>query len=337
MAVIALFAAAPAARAATYETQNFVVDAPTAELAKRFGERAEHYRREKAEQWLGREMPPWPRKCPLRVETTMGPGGGATHFTFGADSGNRPAVTSQRMEIRGDATQLLNSVLPHEVTHTVLAQHFGRPVPRWADEGGSVLSENDAERYSHDIRCREILNNGKAFRLNALFRMTDYPKEMSILYAQGYSVTAFLVEKGGGDRGGRGKLLQFLGAGMRGNSSESWNEAARSVYGFDSVDGLEKAWLEALRTPPSRTVAREGAGGTKPAATPTAAGTRTELRSSAAPGVPVLDPPVRAARAAAPDAEPVARPTHLPAARPAVAPDYPPPVLGPPEFPRARP
>ena len=40
--------------------------------------------------------------------------------------------------------RMLHSVLPHEMTHTVFAHHFRYPVPRWADEGGSVLSEDDA-------------------------------------------------------------------------------------------------------------------------------------------------------------------------------------------------
>ncbi|HVL14270.1 MAG TPA: hypothetical protein VM529_16990 [Gemmata sp.] len=342
---LALAGTVPAtATAAHHETANFVVEAPTAELARTFGIKAEEYRKEKALEWLGREMPAWPEKCPLRVQVGMGSAGGATTFTFSSQNG-RPVVASQRMEIRGDTRQLLNSVLPHEVTHTVLAHHFGRPVPRWADEGGSVLSENDEERYQHDVRCREILNAGRAFVLRTLFRMTEYPRDMSVLYAQGYSVTAFLVEKGGGGREGRGKLLQFLGSGMQGNTTESWNESARRTYGFDSVDGMERAWLDSLRTPPSRTVARElgntgvGRGPASPyagTATATAGGGRTELRSSAAPAMPLLEPPVRAARGAAPDAEP-SRPKYLPTAAPTARPtsaERPPPVLLPPEIPR---
>jgi hypothetical protein len=344
---LALVGSVPAvAPAATYETANFVVEAPSAELAKKFGEKAEFYRKEKALDWLGHEMPAWPEKCPLKVQVTMSSAGGATTFTFGSHNG-RSAVSSQRMEIRGDANQLLNSVLPHEVTHTVLAHHFGRPVPRWADEGGSVLSENDEERFSHDVKCRELLNAGRGIRLRVLFKMTEYPRDMIVLYAQGYSITAYLVEKGGGGREGRAKLLQFLGTGMNGNSAESWNEAARKVYGMDTIDGMEETWLAALRTPPARVAARDnGSGGSKgSASTPTFASTssgggnsnRTELRSSAAPSMPILEPPVKA-RAAAPDFEP-GRPTYLPAsssgssAKP-MAPERPPSVLLPPEIPR---
>ncbi len=50
------------------------------------------------------------------------------------------------MNIEGPLDRLLSSVLPHEITHTVFAHYFRTPVPRWADEGGSVLSEDDLER-----------------------------------------------------------------------------------------------------------------------------------------------------------------------------------------------
>jgi hypothetical protein len=341
VALVAVLVAPAFASAATYDTKNFSTEAPTPELAKKFGDMAEFYREQKALAWLGQKMPAWPRRCPLHVQVTQGSAGGATTFTFGQEGG-RPIVTSIRMEIRGEAKQLLNSVLPHEVTHTVLAHHFGRPVPRWADEGGSVLSENDEERFNHDVRCRELLNAGRGIRLRVLFRMTEYPRDMIVLYAQGYSVCDYLVKKGGNDNGGRGKLLQFLAQGMQGNSVESWNAAANRVYGFDSIDALEESWLTALKTPPTRVVARDT---TPPAGLTSSGGTRTELRSSAAPTVPLLEPPVKAARGAAPDNEPV-RPTFppptgsdpsslgsTPVVRP-MAPDRPPPILLPPEIPK---
>jgi hypothetical protein len=355
--IIALFVAIlgspTAAFAANYETANFYVQAPTPELAKKFGDMAEFYRTQKALEWLGREMPQWQTPCPLIVQLTMGSASGATTFEFGSDSSGRPIVKSRKMEIRGESKQLLNSVLPHEVTHTVFAYHFGRPVPRWADEGGSVLSENDEERFSHDIRNRELLNAGRGIRLPALFRMAEYPRDMLVLYAQGYSICAYLVDKGGGGREGRGKLLQFLAIGMQGNdprfhgTPESWNEAARKIYGFDSVDAMEGAWLQALKTPPSRTAAREAGNATRTSVTATSTstpsngnGNRVELRNSGGAGLPALDPPVKV-RATSPEYEP-SKPTYLPPVNstptPATPvrsalPDIPPPQLLPPEIP----
>ena len=49
-------------------------------------------------------------------------------------------------------------MLPHEVTHTVFAYYFRCPLPRWADEGGAVLSEDDIELDKHDKIVRQILN-----------------------------------------------------------------------------------------------------------------------------------------------------------------------------------
>src|SRR5262249_60273292 len=56
---------------ASYRTQNFAVEAPTREIAEQIGKYAEHYRREKALDWLGQEMPPWPQPCPLHATVSM--------------------------------------------------------------------------------------------------------------------------------------------------------------------------------------------------------------------------------------------------------------------------
>ena len=144
LAVGLCLALAPAVRAAQVRTQNFVVTAPDERTAQQFGQMAEQYRKQKALEWLGQEMPNWSHPCPLIVKPTMGGAGGATKFNYDFRGG----FDVLSMEIEGEYNKMLHSVLPHEVTHTVFAYHFRYPVPRWADEGGSVLSENDSERAS---------------------------------------------------------------------------------------------------------------------------------------------------------------------------------------------
>jgi hypothetical protein len=288
-----LLVVGPAFAGQRYTTQNFVVDAPTKELAKTFGEYAEKYRQEKALDWLGYEMPAWSQKCPLRVQITMNRTGGATTFTFGSDGSGRSAVTSREMHIFGETRQLLNSVLPHEVTHTVLAHHFGRPVPRWADEGGSVLSENDEERFNHDIKCREILNAGRGIPLRVLFTLKEYPKDMLVVYAQGYSVCQYLI-----DQGGKKKFLQFVGEGMR-NNNRNWEDAVK-LYGYGSTDELQESWISALRSPPQRVAARNG--DRRGPATALTSSSGVQTRTSAISSLPQLEPPV-VARGAAPERE----------------------------------
>src|SRR5262245_25554616 len=181
-------------------------------------------------------MPPWPQPCPLKATVTMGGSGGATSFAF--DNGQ---VLGQRMHIEGTLDRLLASVLPHEVTHTVFAHHFRQPVPRWADEGGSVLSEDEPERRNHDLLARQILNSrGRAIPLRRLFALTEYPSDVMALYAEGFSVAEFLVSKKD-----RYAFLNFVRDGMR----MGWDASARRYYGFNSVEELEQAWIKYLCTP----------------------------------------------------------------------------------------
>ncbi len=307
-------------RSGAYVTTNFRVTAPSRDLAEKFGDMAEHYRREKAIEWLGETMPNWNQRCPLKVEIRMKDAGGATTFTFGG-AGGRSGVLSQSMHIYGEQKQLLESVLPHEVTHTVLAYHFGQAVPRWADEGGSVLSENENECFEHDIRCRQILNGGRGIKLRVLLTLKEYPRDMIVVYAQGYSICDYLIN----GHGGRAKFLKFVRTGMK-NDNRNWEAAVRDVYGFESVDELEEKWIESLRTPPQR-VAKGKAGGTTSLAS--RAGGDVDVRMSGLSAVPKLEAPI-VHRGAAPERE-ERRPAAKPASR---TDDRPPPIalLLPPEY-----
>ena len=44
---------------ASSRTPNFIIEAPTPELADKIGKQAEKYRRELAIEWLGAPMPNW--------------------------------------------------------------------------------------------------------------------------------------------------------------------------------------------------------------------------------------------------------------------------------------
>jgi len=226
-----------ASMGAQYRTQNFIVNAPNNEIAQQVGQLAEHYRKAKAIEWLGQEMPNWQKPCPLYVTVTMDGPSGATSFVFHPQGG----VLDMKMEIQGPLERLLASVLPHEITHTVFAHYFRRAVPRWADEGGSVLSEDDLERDRHDKLVRGILNRTQQYHLRQLFTMSDYPRsgdKVMCLYAQGFSVSHYLVYISD-----RQTFLRFVNLGMQGN----WDQAVQTCYGLRSVEDLEGAWLKHLR------------------------------------------------------------------------------------------
>jgi hypothetical protein len=301
---------------ASYRTTNFVVQAPTPEIAQSVGQWAEHYRREKALLWLGQEMPAWGQPCPLHVQVTMDGPSGATSFNFGRDQYGRGQVLDMRMEIQGPLDRLIYSVLPHEVTHTVFAYYFRCPVPRWADEGGSVLSEDDLERERHDKLVRQILNQRGQIPLRRLFNLTQYPSDprgVMSLYAQGYSMSDYLVKCSN-----RQTFLQFVAAAM----NQGWDSAVRTYYHQNSVEELEGAWLKHLRDTKGQPHIQL-AQGQRPAGGDPAA--RTVVRLTVPPAQPLQGTPVF--RGQAP--EETGRPGYLPAA---AAPGYVPVQLGRPEF-----
>ena len=114
--------------------------------------------------------------------------GGATTFVF--DHGE---VFGWRMTIQGSAERVFDSVLPHEITHMIYASHFRRPLPRWADEGGATSVEHVSEKQKHRSMLVQFLRTGRGIAFNQMFAMTEYPRDVMPLYAQGYSLAEYLI------------------------------------------------------------------------------------------------------------------------------------------------
>lgn len=217
------------ASGAGFRTQNFIVQAPTPALAKSVGESAERYRDDLATYWLGKRLPAWPTPCPIRVIA------GPTLAAQGVTTYNRSPVRDFQMEVVGTPERILDSVLPHEVTHTVLATHFGRPLPRWADEGICTTVEHEAERSKHEAKLREFLSTRRGIAMNQLFLLTEYPNDVLPMYAQGYSVCRFLIAQKDAKT-----FIAFLQDYMQ---RPSWTENIRKHYGYDSLAELQDYWL----------------------------------------------------------------------------------------------
>ncbi len=215
--------------AADYRTQNFIVMAPTADLARSVGDSAERFRHELAMHWLGTSLPPWQSPCPIRVIAGNLAAQGVTQY-------NRSPVRDFQMEVVGTPERILDSVLPHEVTHTILATHFGRPLPRWADEGICTTVEHESERAKHEQKLREFLQSRRGIAMNKLFLLTEYPNDVLPMYAQGYSVCQFLIAQKGPQ-----EFVQFLGDYMQ---RPSWTDSIRLHYGYESLAELQEQWLQ---------------------------------------------------------------------------------------------
>jgi len=220
--------ALPLLMGASARSTNFVVEAPSDQIAERIAQYAEHYRKRLAQAWLGQPLPDWDKPCRVRVKVTGGEAGGMTTFSF-----SRGRVADQEMMVEGSLERIVASALPHEITHTVFAAYFGGPLPRWADEGASLLSEDRRERQRHERFAARLLDEGRGWALPVLFQIDDYPKDLIGFYGQGYSVSRFLVEIGG-----RPRFLKFLKDGME----HDWDAATRRHYGFANAEELDRAW-----------------------------------------------------------------------------------------------
>ena len=226
--VLALLMLVPILAGASHRTRNFIVEAPRQEVARAVAEHAEVCRKRIAMEWLGKELPTWREPCPVKVKLTNGEAGGLTSFGFG-----RGGVTSQEMTVEGRLDRILASSLPHEITHTIFAAYFGGPMPRWADEGASLLSEDHRERKRHDDIAANLLSRKGNFPLIHLFKMEEYPKDLMGFYGQGYSVSRFLIEMGG-----RPRYLKFVKQGLE----NGWDGAAKTHFGLADVRELDRAW-----------------------------------------------------------------------------------------------
>jgi hypothetical protein len=227
---ICLAAVAASAPAATVRTANFEIFAPTTELAQQLADAAEQYRQSLSLEWLGYELPQWEERCPIHARIARG-AGGETSFYF-----NRGRVHGWRMLIQGSPERMLDSVLPHEVTHTVFATHFRGPLPRWADEGASTTVEHPGEVARMEHQLIRFLKTRRGIRFSDMMWMKQYPKDFMPLYAQGHSVAKYLI-----DLQGKRSFIHFLENGLR---DDNWPRAAKEQYGFDHLADMQNQWLD---------------------------------------------------------------------------------------------
>lgn len=223
------------------ETTNFVVTAPDPRLANETARLAEEYRATLAQQWLGHTLPTWRQRCPIRVEIEPQAGGETTFSFTGPPGSSEPGAW--QMRVFGSPERILDSVLPHEVTHTIFATHFRQPLPRWADEGACTTVEHVSERNKIQQLLVSYLTAkpSRGIPFNRMFPMRQYPPEMLPLYAQSYSVARYLLMQRGHHH-----FVNFVAAGLAAEPvhgpTRSWDLAIRDYYGYDDLSDLQLTW-----------------------------------------------------------------------------------------------
>jgi len=191
--------------AATTNADSFRVVTQTRH-ASRYDRAAEAAYVKQAKFWFGEDWSTTAKELSDRCEITVREGrignGGATTFTHHENG----AVDGWDMRVQGTPERLADSIIPHEVNHVVFHAHFGRPLPRFFDEGAAALWEHPADIANYQAFLRQA--NGKFIAMRDVIDAKEYSDNMErvgLMYGQGYYVTRHLVTKHGAK-----KFIAFL-------------------------------------------------------------------------------------------------------------------------------
>jgi hypothetical protein len=144
-------------------------------------------------------------------------------------------VISRCIHVHGERAFLLKGVVPHEVTHAVLAGRLGAGrVPRWADEGMAILAEAPKHIDMHLRHLPRMRADDALFAMRALIEMRDYPEPrgIGVFYAQSVSLVDFLARERGAER-----FADFVRDGER----DGYAESLRKHYGWSFAE-LDRRW-----------------------------------------------------------------------------------------------
>jgi tetratricopeptide (TPR) repeat protein len=227
------------------ETANFrIFHKQDDGFAERVAQVVEQTRSEMARKWFGSEPAAWDPRCEVVIypsgqeycEANGVPSASPGHSRIHSDETNAARVLARWMHMRLDTPAMLETVLPHETTHVVIAGRFGSlPVPRWADEGMACLTEPETKIQQHRRNLARCQQEGLLFGLKEIMTLENYPKEprrVTAFYAQSVVLVEYLTSLHGPT-----VFTTFVRDGLR----EGYEIALQRHYGMGFAQ-LQQAW-----------------------------------------------------------------------------------------------
>jgi hypothetical protein len=150
------------------------------------------------------------------------------------------AIKNRRIDLRTDVADYRTEVLPHELTHVLIADHFRDcPPPLWYDEGLALLADSEDKQVLHQRDLRNGIIRGKTFALPDLLSTQQYPPQdrVGVFYGQCASLVRYLSTKGE-----PGKVHEFA----RRSQIVGVNLALQETYGIRGVARLEPMWRKSI-------------------------------------------------------------------------------------------
>jgi tetratricopeptide (TPR) repeat protein len=231
--------------AQTLETAHFVVQHHNSEIGRQVAETAEFHFARITELLDVAPEDLWQEPCKIVVHATQDDytrATGQAGWSGGVSKIESYAGRLKKQQIASWQTspELLKSVLPHEITHLVMAAalKYDTKVPLALHEGVAVLMEPQFRGQYYDQMLNLRLGKAGLPPLSELFTHGQYPGDHELFYAQSASLVGYLA-----DEGGLGNLVGFY----RSVARDGLRPSLQRHYGVESLDDLEKRWLEALR------------------------------------------------------------------------------------------
>lgn len=222
------------------QTENFRIrHNQTQAYAEQVALAAEKTRAAMFDKWLGNPPDSWTPRCdiwlhPSAENYSRATGVPAQMPGHSTTRGEAQRIVARRIDLRCDHPELLRAVLPHEVTHVVLADRFGEKVPVWANEGMAVLSEPRERVARHCGNVPRYWREGKLFSAAQMIDRADYPPQaqMASFYSQSVLLVDFLVAQKGSQT-----FVTFVDD----ISRIGYAPALRQYYGWTPAQ-LEQRW-----------------------------------------------------------------------------------------------
>jgi hypothetical protein len=222
------------------ESQHFrVVHDQEPKLMERVAERAEALRLKVHRGWFDDSPYEWDGKCGIYLYANYREylrltkqKGAAAHFNASTEGA---FVSRRSVHLPCGLPGLFEDLLPHEITHSVMANRFNGRAPRWADEGMAALSESPASHEKRRKRLALARKQDDLFAVEVLMQTKD-ARHIGCLeyYAQSASLVEFFVAEKG-----RKPFTRFLWDALRTN----YEAALKQHYGIQGFADLSRRWL----------------------------------------------------------------------------------------------
>jgi hypothetical protein len=221
------------------ETPNFrILHDQSKELVDKVGRVAEQTRVNLQKKWFGDVTTDWDGRCSIylhpdkkKYSAKAGLENALGHtrtFSWGKE------IQGRSIHLPAKQPQMLEDVLPHEISHSVLAVRYRGKTPRWADEGMACLAETPGSIAEFLIKLRHYKKEHGLFALEILMQTEEADHIQSLeYYSQSTSLVQFLTA-----RKGPQTFTNFLHTCI----TKGHEPALQEHYGFTGYRALEKEW-----------------------------------------------------------------------------------------------